>query len=887
MTIKRAFFLLLSFATLLVLAITIGQPEKTFFKTTRFSEKSLENLPSECSLYDFAGTEDAISELSHVIYQEYRQLNSFLKVKLPQNSYEPFKKRFRRAGRIYLLNKDIASQIPQQAYACSGSSGCELFPLNDSWDELKRNFNKLKKLLRKTLLEFKYNSQVHFRVRKTWIKSKSIYRQAVLHLSRQPSYYSLCAEVEVTPTPMSSPVESPTLRPSPSLIPTPTLRPSPTPSSSVMPSPTLRPSPAPSPSPTPTLTPTPSPMPSPTLVPSPSASPTPTFIPMPSPDMGIGISETGHYFKYKNKPLMMLGESGTQVAMIDNNINIDTWIDQLKSEGHTGIMVWSFLGMRKQSDIDRFGYELKNYGFGGAGLTPWKSVANYKYGLFEWNEQYWKRYRQLCTKLKDNGMILGYTVFFGWPKDDLENHPFHYKAGGIASTRQQITSFIDGNTFPNISAHPYNFGWSMNHQIQWHWENFANKLISESASCDNIWFDFRDEWSYDDEGAVLVQNYFRNYFQARGKMWGDISRQGSVFSRNQSNDAQPEHFYQQPFLPALTTEQPPYASDPTGAMDNAWWDHAINGLHFAYHNDQELPGIMAWDPNTQAIRKTNPYNDTARKYIGYAGRFFSAHVIDLDGLMPNHGLVTSGTARIMANPLREYVVYVKSSSVGINLTQLQGPARYQIYNPRTGQMMLGPTYLAAGGIGNFNRPNGATEWVILIQSQRLVNQHASNSKSCNMNWSNILWTGKHDQRAFYNQWQSDSRMLCWNGRINECGWELSDKTFASKATNGKIIGNWQCDLNNKIWQPINGKVSDQSCTANFINVWLDGQNNQLGYGLDGGGNTGDSRFLCMNRRFYECGWEITNNSYVAAKATNSQVVGNWQCDLPNKTWRAK
>lgn len=56
-----------------------------------------------------------------------------------------------------------------------------------------------------------------------------------------------------------------------------------------------------------------------------------------------------------------------------------------------------------------------------------------------------------------------------------------------------------------------------------------------------------------------------------------------------------------------------------------------------------------------------------------------------------------------------------------------------------------------------------------------------------------------------------------------------------------------------------------------------GTNNQVGL------SSGDQRFLCVNNKFYECGWEMSDSS-LAVKAANGQIVGNWKCDLANKNW---
>ncbi|MBP7708542.1 hypothetical protein KA107_02560 [Candidatus Pacearchaeota archaeon] len=45
----------------------------------------------------------------------------------------------------------------------------------------------------------------------------------------------------------------------------------------------------------------------------------------------------------------------------------------------------------------------------------------------------------------------------------------------------------------------------------------------------------------------------------------------------------------------------------------------------------------------------------------------------------------------------------------------------------------------------------------------------------------------------------------------------------------------------------------------------------------------DSRFVCLNSRFYECGWELNKPAF-AIKAADNQQIGDWTCNLNSKVW---
>ena len=67
---------------------------------------------------------------------------------------------------------------------------------------------------------------------------------------------------------------------------------------------------------------------------------------------------------------------------------------------------------------------------------------------------------------------------------------------------------------------------------------------------------------------------------------------------------------------------------------------------------------------------------TGQEYLwGLASRLFNHYVIDLDTMVPNSGLVTSGDAKILANAAQEYVVFVRDGdSVSVDLKWMDDEA---------------------------------------------------------------------------------------------------------------------------------------------------------------------------------------------------------------------
>ena len=167
----------------------------------------------------------------------------------------------------------------------------------------------------------------------------------------------------------------------------------------------------------------------------------------------VGISPSGHYFTYKGKTKMILADSGTGCVMQNLNIGYRAWVNATAAEGHSCVHIWAFIAPRQKLD----GSEVESrYGYIYPGITPWarKTSGDNAYdGGKQWDmfsfdegtdpdQHYWPRLRDLCQRLKDKNMMLGITVFFGWPKDipgDLYYHPFYHLNGGPATSRGDIT----------------------------------------------------------------------------------------------------------------------------------------------------------------------------------------------------------------------------------------------------------------------------------------------------------------------------------------------------------------------------------------------------------------------------------------------------------------
>lgn len=171
----------------------------------------------------------------------------------------------------------------------------------------------------------------------------------------------------------------------------------------------------------------------------------------------LSASPSGHYVQYSGKVLMLIGDSGTQCVMQNLNLDYRQWIDDCAQRGITAIHIWALVPPRQKQD----GSAVEGrYGYVYPGATPWARRAAGPPATDGWpqwdltrfdegddpNKHYWPRLRNLCNYAKQHDIIVGITVFFGWPKHnrqerpDWSYHPLNLINGGFLSDPKTITT---------------------------------------------------------------------------------------------------------------------------------------------------------------------------------------------------------------------------------------------------------------------------------------------------------------------------------------------------------------------------------------------------------------------------------------------------------------
>lgn len=417
----------------------------------------------------------------------------------------------------------------------------------------------------------------------------------------------------------------------------------------------------------------------------------------------------GHLICHAGRLLALVGDSGTQCVMQNTNIDYRRWIDDCAEAGLNSIHVWSFVAPRQNRDgnviEDRYGYLYP-------GISPWSRRADGPAahdGWLHWNllkfdegddpqKHYWPRLRDLCGYARQKGLLVGITVFFGWPKHnsprrpDWSYHPFNVLGGGYLREDRPIVRAVQQIAEPGheILGQSWSDAWHSAKKTQWLWERFAAKLLKATHPFGNTFYIFMDERSYPEGNCG---DHFAAFFRRRKAFWidGQLRRErvdGVIDGHGPQRDinrAANRSFRAAPPRPFFEFELPPYKGD---AVRHHVYACLLGGGHYFFHNDEgqetSTTGVMSYDKHVrnsriQAVRRR-------LRWLGIASKFMNGQVRRLRGMQPRNEVIHHAAGYCLARPGVEYVVYVKSGNeAGIDL---QGPAdsfEVSVMSPRTGK----------------------------------------------------------------------------------------------------------------------------------------------------------------------------------------------------------
>ncbi len=404
------------------------------------------------------------------------------------------------------------------------------------------------------------------------------------------------------------------------------------------------------------------------------------------------------------RELVLVGDSGTQCVMQNVNIDYRRWIDESAEAGLNAIHIWAFMAPRQTPDAKVIEHR---YGYVYPGITPWPRHSEgplARDGLPQWNLQqfdegddpnkhYWARLRDVCHYAKKKNLLVGITVFFGWPKhqSDWGWHPFNVANGGHLTDRGRLIEAVQRIATPGqeMLNQSWSEAWSAPQKTQWLWERFAAKLLEETLPLGNTFYVFMDEHSYSEGNCG---DHFASFFRRRGAFWIDVQLRresvdavvGGHGAGRDINRSARKSFGSKPYRPFFELELPPYKG---AEVRHNLYACLIGGGHYFFHNDadQETPttGIMSYDLNVKnnhraAVRKR-------LKWLGIACQTINKQVSRQPEMTPQNDVIIEGKGYCLAASGSQYIVYIKSGGKAtLQLDDTAGDFIVTATNARTG-----------------------------------------------------------------------------------------------------------------------------------------------------------------------------------------------------------
>ena len=410
------------------------------------------------------------------------------------------------------------------------------------------------------------------------------------------------------------------------------------------------------------------------------------------------------------------------------------WIDDCAEAGLNAIHIWSFVAPRQTRDGKVIE---KRYGYLYPGVTPWarrRDGPAARDGWRQWdlcqfdegddpNQHYWPRIRDICRYAKDRQILVGITVFFGWPKHnpaDWSYHPLNLLNGGHLIDRRPIVQAVQQIATPGTEMldQSWSDAWQETQKTQWLWEQFAARLLEETQPLGNTFHMFMDERSYSEGNGG---DHFANFFRRRKAFWvdGELRRSkvdavidGHGPGRDINNIAQ-KSWSRWPPRPFFELELPPYQGN---AVRHNLYACLLGGGHYFFHNDegQETPqtGIMFYDPQVKGSQGESVRERL--RWLGIACQLLNTRVRQRRGMEPHNEVLRDTDGYCLARPGEEYVIYVRSGdTVSMQAPGVATDCDVVLISPRTGADRAADVKTVGREL-RVDLPD-ADDWIILVQ----------------------------------------------------------------------------------------------------------------------------------------------------------------------------
>jgi len=399
--------------------------------------------------------------------------------------------------------------------------------------------------------------------------------------------------------------------------------------------------------------------------------------------------ENARYWQYRGQPVLLLGGSK------DDNLfqipDLKEHLDEMARVGANYIR-------NTMSDRHDKGFE----------LYPFRQLADGKYDLDQWNDEYWKRFENMLRWTGERGIIVQIEVWdrFDYARDNWEPHPYNPK-NNVNYTYEQSGFVEHYPDHPGRNKQPFFFTTPKqrnNTVVLPYQQRFVDKMLSYSLPYDHVLYCMDNETSGEEAWGAYWAGHIRQRATEAGKqvcvteMWDawdlksdehrrtldhperydfcDVSQNNQKKGQEHWDNFQwvRKHLAARP-RPLNTVKT--YGADGGRFGNNQdglerWWRHVIGGAASArFHRPDSGLGLS--EPAANSIR-------AARKLES---------LIQLWDVEPANELLrdrAENEAYLAAQPGVAYVLYyTNGGAVGLDLTGARGPFDVRWIDIRTGQ----------------------------------------------------------------------------------------------------------------------------------------------------------------------------------------------------------
>ncbi len=207
------------------------------------------------------------------------------------------------------------------------------------------------------------------------------------------------------------------------------------------------------------------------------------------------------YWQHKGKPVMLLG--GSKDDSLFQIPDLEKHLDEMVAVGANYIR-------NTMSDRQDKGFE----------AYPYKPLADGKYDLDQWNQEYWQRFENMLRWTDRRDVIVQIEVWdrFDHARDNWEPHPYNPK-NNVNYTYEQSGFAEHYPDHPGRNRQPFFFttpGQRNNQVVLPYQQRFVDKMLSYSLAYDHVLYCMDNETSSEEAWSA----YWAGFIQRRAKEAG-------------------------------------------------------------------------------------------------------------------------------------------------------------------------------------------------------------------------------------------------------------------------------------------------------------------------------------------------------------------------------